>query len=201
MIRIGVVDDHAITRSALCEHFASPVEFRVVGQGATPEDAVTLAVSGEIDVLVLDLQLGVRSAFDTLSAIVTEAPQVRVLVLSGMPEEVYGPAVLAAGAAGFVNKSAQVHEIISSVRAVAAGQRVAPLSVRSVQPQLHHALSKREMEVFLMLAAGKRLTQVASDMSLSIKTASTYRARILTKMNMRSNTAMTHYAVAHGLIA
>ncbi len=162
-----------------------------------------MALSGSIDVLVLDLQLGKESALPAIVEIVAKAPEVKILVLSGMPEEVYGPTLLAAGATGFLSKSCAVGDIITAVRNVAKGIRVSSATTKEAlggSEKLHLALSRREMELFLALAKGARLTEVAAAMDVSIKTASTYRSRVLEKMKMPHNSAMTHYALAHGLI-
>ena len=204
MIRIGIVDAHAITRAGLIGNFAVPVEFRVTGQGSTVDDALALAHSGEVDVLVMDLQHGRGTALESIAKIRGGAADVRVLVLSDMPEDVFGPALLSAGATGYLSKCSEIPQILQAVREVAAGRLVASEVVRramKASPTRHHALSTREMEVFVSLAKGKRLSMVAAAMKVSVKTASTYRARILKKMAMESNPEMTRYAMALGLIA
>ena len=209
MIRIGVVDDHAIVRSALQQHFSQHVDLRVTGQAANAPDAVELACSGDVDVLVMDLAMPGPNASDAVAEIVRKAPSVRVLILSGYPEELYGVALMHVGASGYLNKLCELPEIVDAVRTVALGGRVVSEAVGAVMRDravrkkggpLHEQLSKRESDVFLRLARGEKIGHIAEGMGISVKTASTYRARVLTKLGLVSNPELTRYAVSNRLI-
>lgn len=208
MIRIGIVDDHAIIRTALKATLEMHVDFRVAGTAATGEEAVTLAGSGTIDLMLMDLGLRGTSGIEAISEIRRVVPEVRILVYSAFPEELYGTSLLNMGVRGYVGKEQDINTLVTALRTVAQGGIHAS---REVREQAHSAqgrggadayklLSAREMQVFLKLAKGARIGDVATDMGVSIKTASTYRSRILAKMNMTSNTEFTRYAVAHHLI-
>ncbi len=204
MIEIGIVDDHQITRAGLREYFHNFVDMRVQGDGATLDDALRLAAQ-KVDVLVLDLQLG-RSETAPVRRILEVTPGMKIVVFSGMPEEVYAPAVMQLGAMAFVSKDSTADVLAAAVRNAARGTMTISGATRqslaSSKPgqEPHSSLSGRELAVFLALAKGHRLVKTAEDMKISIKTASTYRARVLQKMNMESNQDMTRYALVHGLI-
>ncbi|MES2974891.1 MAG: response regulator transcription factor [Pseudomonadota bacterium] len=209
MIRIGVVDDHAIVRTALRQHFSEHVDLRVNGEAANAEDGVKLACSGEVDVLVMDLAMPGPNASDALAEIVRRAPQVRVLILSAYPEELYGVALMHVGASGYLNKLCELPDIVNAVRTVALGGRVVSDAVAAVlrdravrrkEGPLHEQLSAREMDVFVRLARGEKIGRIAEGMNISVKTASTYRARVLTKLGLGSNPELTRYAVSNRLI-
>ncbi len=209
MIRIGIVDDHAIVRTALTQHFATQVDLRVAGEASNARSGVELACSGEVDVLVMDVAMPGPNASDAVAEIVRRAPQVRVLILSGYPEELYGVALMHVGASGYLNKLCEPAEIVDAVRTVALGGRVVSDAVSAVMRErairkkagpLHEQLSAREMDVFVRLARGEKIGRIAEGMGISIKTASTYRARVLTKLGLASNPELTHYAVNNRLI-
>lgn len=208
MIKLGIVDDHRVTRAGLREHFEACVDIRVSGEAGTLNEALQLASGGAVDVMLLDLQLGRSSSgIDTLRCVRQAAPDLAVVVLSGLPEDVYGPVAMQVGAFGFVGKEKRPDEIIAAVRNAAANVRTISAAVRErlvhskAAAQPHMALSARELDLFICLAKGARLTSAAETLEVSIKTASTYRSRALAKMRMVSNQQMTKYAMAHGLIS
>jgi two-component system invasion response regulator UvrY len=209
MIYIGLVDDHHIVRSALREHLSTQVDMRVTGEARNAQSALDLAQDAALNVMVLDLGLPDTSGMNIISQLQQQSPHVRILVLSGYPESLYAQTALRLGASGYINKERPPEDIVEAVRVVAVGGRYASAEVRKSLSELHgrakagplhEGLSAREMQVFLALAAGKRISQVAIDMQLSVKTASTYRSRVLEKMQMSSNGEMTRYALEHALI-
>ena len=210
MIYIGLVDDHHIVRSALRDHLSTQVDMRVTGEARDAQSALAMARDAALTVLVLDLGLPDTSGLNIIRQLRQQSPHVKILVLSGYPESMYAQTALRLGASGYINKERSPGDIVEAVRVVAVGGRYASAEVRkslsensgrSKAGALHESLSVREMQVFLALAAGKRISQVAIDMELSVKTASTYRSRVLEKMQMASNGEMTRYALQHELIA
>lgn len=192
MIRIGIVDDHAIVRSGLRQFLGDEVDFRVTAEAANGRDA-------------LEIVRGV----DTLAAIKARWPELPVLILSGFPETHYATTLLRQGASGYLNKECDPQEIATAIRAVALGRRyitsaVAELladSVSGERDQLpHESLSERELQVFLRLAKGETVGTVADQMCLSVKTVSTYRSRVMDKLKLQSNSDLTYYAMKNGLI-
>jgi two-component system, NarL family, invasion response regulator UvrY len=209
MIRIGIVDDHAIVRSGLRQFLSEQVDLRVTGEAANGRAALELARGGEVDVLLLDISMPDSSGIDALSAIKARFPELPVLILSGFPEAHYATALLRQGAAGYINKEADPDEIVKAIHTVVRGRRyitpaVAELLADGVaggndRPP-HDALSERELQVFLRLARGETIGHMAESMFLSVKTVSTYRTRVLEKLKLQTNSDLTYYALKNGLI-
>jgi len=210
MIRIGIVDDHAIVRSGLRQFLADNVDFRVTGEAGNGRDALELARGGDVDVLLLDISMPDQSGVDALSAIKARFPELPVLILSGFPETHYATALLRQGASGYLNKECDPEEIANAIRTVSRGRRyispaVAELladgvgSANSDRPP-HESLSERELQVFLRLAKGETVGDMAKSMFLSVKTVSTYRSRVLEKIKLETNSDLTYYALKNGLI-
>ncbi|MDE2456866.1 MAG: response regulator transcription factor [Burkholderiales bacterium] len=209
MVRIGIVDDHALFRAGLRQFLAEEVDFRITGEAASARDALELVRGGEVDVLLLDLSLPDGSGVDALAAIKARWPDLPVLVLSALPTEHYATTLLRHGAAGYLNKDCDPQEIAQAVRVVALGRKyvsaavaerlAADLSAPADSPA-HAGLSERELQVFLHLARGETVGQVADGLALSVKTVSTYRTRVLRKLALASNSDLTYYALTHGLI-
>lgn len=210
MIRVGVVDDHAIVRTGLSQFLSDQVDMRVVAEGASGKDALEMARAGELDVLVLDLSMPDQSGIDALAAIRTRCPDLAILILSGFPEAHYATTLLRQGASGYLNKECDPDEIAKAIRTVAMGRRyitpqVAELLAESMlggggDRPLHETLSERELQVFLRLAQGETVGHIADQMCLSVKTVSTYRSRVLEKLSLGTNSDLTYYALKTGLI-
>jgi DNA-binding NarL/FixJ family response regulator len=209
MIKIGIVDDHAIVRAGLRQFFSQQVEFRVVGEAASGREAIELARTTEMDVLVMDLSMPGQSGLDALSMIRAKAPDVGILILSAYPEEHYAVSLIRQGASGYLNKECDPAEIANAVRTIALGRRyITPAVAELVARHLdrkdvaapHELLSEREFQVFLRLAKGETAGKIADNLSLSIKTVSTYRTRLMEKMNLSSNSDLTYYALKNKLI-
>ncbi|MEF7614619.1 response regulator transcription factor [Aquincola sp. MAHUQ-54] len=209
MIRIAIVDDHAIVRSGLKQFFSEQVDLRVTGEAANGREALDLVRKGEVDVLVMDLSMPDQSGVDALAAIKARAPDLPVLILSGFPEEHYATTLLKQGASGYLNKECDPEEIVTAIRTVYRGRKyitsgVAQLLADGLQgggdKAPHETLSEREFQVFLRLAKGETIGHMADSMSLSVKTVSTYRSRVMEKMNLSSNSDLTYYALKNGLI-
>ncbi|MEP6719806.1 MAG: response regulator transcription factor [Variovorax sp.] len=209
MIRIGVADQLGIVRSGLRDLFARFVDLWVVGEAAGLEAAVELVGTVEIDVLILDLPgLGPNGA-DAIKAIHARSPRTRILVLSASYDDHGAANLVREGARGYLDKRCEPMEIVRAVRLVSLGQRPLPASVsrllaRALDSEETHApheeLSKREAQVFLALATGDRSERIADRLSLSQKTVSTYRRRLMLKLGLASNSDLTRYALKHRLI-
>jgi len=210
MINVGIVDDHAIVRTGLRQFLSEQVDIRVAGEAATAREAIELVrATPGLDVLLMDLSMPGQSGMEALRTIQAEAPSLGVLVLSGYPEEHYAINVLSAGARGYLNKDCDPVEILNAIHTVALGRRhvsaaVAQLLARQLKQKAgaaaHEQLSSREFQVFLQLARGTRGGGIAAALSLSVKTVSTYRTRLLEKMNFVSNSDLTYYALKNRLI-
>ena len=210
MINIGVVDDHAIVRTGLRQFFSEQVDLRVVGEATSGREAIDLVrTNSELDVLVLDLSMPGQSGIDALAMIRAKAPDVGVLILSGYPEEHYALNLIRQGASGYLNKECDPMEIVNAIRTIAVGRRYISPSIaellaqqlnRKEEGEPHEHLSEREFQVFLKLARGETAGDIARDLSLSVKTVSTYRTRMMEKMSLTSNSDLTYYAVKHKLI-
>ena len=209
MIRVAIVDDHAIVRAGLRQFFSEQVDLRVTGEAANGREAVDLVRRGEVDVMVMDLSMPEPGGGDALAAIRARAPDLPVLILSGFPETHYATTLLRQGASGYLNKECDPEEIVRAIRTVYRGRRyitapVAELLADSLggNPDKlpHEQLSEREFQVFLRLAKGETIGNMADSMSLSVKTVSTYRTRVMEKMKLESNSDLTYYALKNGLI-
>jgi two-component system, NarL family, invasion response regulator UvrY len=208
LIRVGIADDHAIVRAGLRKHLSDEVDLRVVGEARNGREALDLARSGEIDVLLLDLSMPGDGGVDALAAIKARFPELPVLILSGFPEAHYATTLLRQGAAGYLSKECDPDEIVQAIRTVARGRRyitpgVAELlaeGAAGTERPPHEGLSERELQVFLRLAKGETVGQMAQAMFLSVKTVSTYRTRVLDKLKLQSNSDLTYYALKNGLI-
>jgi len=209
MIRIGIVDDHAIVRQGLRNYLAGHVDMRVTGEATNGCDALALARGGEVDVFLLDLSMPHQGGVEALKAIRGRFPDLPILILSGFPEKHYAVALLRQGANGYLNKECEPLEIVNAIRTVVRGRRYISPEVAELladaaagvgdQPP-HTQLSERELQVFLRLAKGETIGDMAKSMFLSVKTVSTYRTRVTEKLNLYSNSDMTYYALVNGLM-
>ena len=209
MIRIAIVDDHAMVRAGLRQFFADQADFEVVAEASNGREALDIVRRGEADVILLDINMPGQSGVDALAAIRARAPDLPVLILSGFAEEHYATTLLRQGASGYLNKDCDPEEIVRAIRTVVRGrkfitpgvaERLAEGLGRPVDQPLHETLSERELQVFLRLARGETIGHLADSLSLSVKTVSTYRTRVMEKMQLTSNSDLTYYALKNGLI-
>ncbi len=209
MIKILIADDHQIVRAGLKQFIAGERDMTVVAEAATGAEALAAAARGGVDVVLLDISMPDQSGVDVLKRLKRVHPGLPVLILSGYAEQQYALNLLRGGAAGYLNKEAADTELVGAIRTVAQGRRyvspaltqqlAADLTGAGDQP-LHAQLSEREFQIFRRLAAGASVSQVAERLHLSVKTVSTYRTRVLEKMNMKANADLTYYAIKNGLI-
>ena len=209
MSRILIADDHAVVRAGIRQFLEAESSVREIGEAASGRETLDQLRAKEWDLVLLDIFMPDRGGLDILRHIQTGHPNVRVLVLSGLPAKQYAVSVLRAGASGYLAKDVAAEELIKAVRTVLDGRRyvssdVAELLVAGLEkdpdsPQ-HADLSTREFQVFSKLAAGRTVSEIAGELLLSVKTVSTYRSRVLDKMGFKTNADLTAYALRSGLI-
>ncbi len=209
MIRIAIVDDHAMVRAGLRQFFADQADFLVVAEAANGHEAMNIVRQGDVDVLLMDISMPGQGGVDALAAIKARAPDLPVLILSGFAEEHYATTLLRQGASGYLNKDCDPEDIVKAIRTVVRGRKYISAAVAErladglgaeSDKALHEQLSERELQVFLRLARGEAVGAMAASMCLSIKTVSTYRTRVMEKMRLESNSDLTYYALKNGLI-
>ena len=209
MIRIVIVDDHAILRRGLSQIIAENADMQVVGEAETSSEALRLLREKPCDVVLLDVSLPDRNGVETLKLARRELPKLRVLMLSMHPENQYAVRALKAGAAGYLNKQSAPSQLVTAIRQVhRGGKYVTPAVAEELansigddadQP-LHHSLSIREYQTLCLIASGKTLTEIGQQMSISVKTVSVYRARVMEKMRLKNNAELTHYAIKNQIV-
>jgi DNA-binding NarL/FixJ family response regulator len=209
MIRILIADDHAIVRRGLKQLLLEQYPSAKIEEVADAEGLINKAVQGDWDVVICDLSMPGRSGLDALRQIKQSAPSLPVLIMSMHPEDQYALRVLKAGASGYLGKETIHDELIQAIQTVLLGKKFITPSIaerladafdsdNGLQP--HEVLSDREFDVFKLLATGKSVSEIAAQLSLSVTTVSTYRARIMEKMSMKSNADLTRYALEKNLI-
>ena len=209
MTRALIVDDHTITRAGLRRILSDTASSIIVGEAANGAQALEMVISQEWDIVMLDIGLPDRSGLDVLKAIKKARPALPVLVLSMYPVDQYALRVLRAGGAGYLTKESAPDQLLEAVHRVTAGLRYITPEVaeciaqdwnRNPVQSVHETLSDREFEVMRLIASGRSVGDIAKDLSLSVKTISTYRTRVLQKLDLRHNAELTHYAVVNNLI-
>ena len=209
MTRILLVDDHPLVRQGIKQVLAGAFHPAHMGEASNAEEGMAEIKSTEWDVLVLDLSLPGMSGLDLLKDLRREHPTLPVLVLSMHSPEQFARRAMNAGASGYLTKDSNPNELVKAVEEVMAGRRylnpaVIGEMVSHLQPEggqrPHEALSDREYQVLRMIASGLTVSQVATRLTLSVKTVSTYRARVLEKMNMKTTAELMHYGIQHGLV-
>jgi two-component system invasion response regulator UvrY len=208
VIRILIADDHAVVREGLKRILAETEGMKVVAEAADGPEVFTRLEETECDVVVLDVSMPGMSGVEVLRRLQRERPGVRVLVLSVHPEDQYAVRVLRAGAAGYLTKESAPEELVTALKEVRAGGRYLTATLaekladgRAVDRErpAHEVLSNREYEVLRMFGSGKTVSEIASELGLSVKTVSTYRTRILEKLRLRTTAEIIRYAVDQGL--
>ncbi len=206
MIKVILCDDHALIRRGIRDTLSDAPDIQVIGEaGDYGELRTLLRAVGECDVLVLDINMPGRSGLDVLHVLKDEGTTMRVLVVSMYPEDQYAIRALRAGAYGYVNKGGDPGLIVAAVRTVGQGRKyvtpeIAQMLVESLTTPAHEKLSDRELQTLVMIASGKRLSDIAEELTLSPKTVSVYRARVLEKLGLSNNSEMTVYAIRNGLV-
>jgi DNA-binding NarL/FixJ family response regulator len=207
-MKILLADDHAVVRHGLKQILTDAFKRATYGEARNAQEALDLVWKEDWDVVVLDITMPGRSGLDVLREIKKSKPRVPVLVLSMHPENQFAVRVLKCGASGYMTKESAPDELVGAVKKVLAGGRyvsnelaetlAASLSASQKAPQ--EKLSDREFQVLRLIASGKMVSDIARELSLSVKTISTYRSRILEKMDMKNNAELMHYAIQHQLV-
>jgi two-component system invasion response regulator UvrY len=209
MINVVVVDDHAVVREGLKRIISENSGMTVSGEAADGFEAMQVLKKQPCDVVLLDITMPNKSGLDVLKELHAESPRLPVLVLSMHPEDQYAVRVLRAGAAGYVTKESAPAKLVQAIKKVVRGGKYVSPSLaekliydigNETKKAPHEQLSDREYQVLCMIASGKTVTKIAVELALSVKTISTYRARILEKLQMNNNAEITRYAIKEGLV-
>jgi two-component system, NarL family, invasion response regulator UvrY len=209
MLKILIADDHAIVRKGLKQILLEEYPSATIGEAADTESLMTQAINSSWNIVICDMNMPGRSGLDALNHLKQVAPTIPVLIMSMYPADQYALRVLKAGAAGYLEKESIHDDIIKAIQTVLLGKKfITPLIAEKLadafhdnaNKQPHELLSDREFDVFKLLASGKSVSEIAAQLSLSTTTVSTYRARILEKMSIRSNAELTRYALEKKLI-
>jgi two-component system, NarL family, invasion response regulator UvrY len=209
MIKVLIADDHAIVRRGLKQILAETTDIVVTGEAANGREALEKVRAQPWDVLVLDITMSDRSGLDILKDIRQTHRELPVLVLSMHAEEQFATRMLKAGASGYLNKESAPDELVKAIRKVhAGGKYISAAQAERMVGELtgdpnrlpHELLSDREYEILCLIGSGKTATEIARELSLSVKTVSTYRSRILEKLHLSTNAQLTHYAIKSGLV-
>ncbi|MET3130596.1 two-component system invasion response regulator UvrY [Oxalobacteraceae bacterium GrIS 1.11] len=209
IIKVFIADDHAIVREGLKQILADTRDIVVAGEAENGLDAIKLFRNAECQVMLLDISMPDRSGIDVLKQIKKEKPDMAVLMLSMHREDQYAIRSLKAGASGYLTKQSAPRELVTAIRQVASGlkyisaalaQELANSVGEDHETALHDTLSDREYQTLTMIASGKTVGAIAKELSLSVKTVSEYRARLLLKMKLKNSAELTHYAIKNQLI-
>lgn len=208
-MRILITDDHAVVRQGLRLILADHFKKAVFGEARNATEALDLVWKQKWDVVVLDITMPGRSGLEVLKEIKRSRPKLPVLVLSMHPEDQFAVRLLKAGAAGYLTKESAGEELVGAIQKVVSGgryissslaERMASYLTVDVRKAPHERLSDREFLILRMIASGKPVSQIARELTISVSTVSTYRARILEKMDMKNNAELTHYALQKELV-
>lgn len=209
MINVLIADDHPVVVQGLKQIVAETSDIVIKGEAGNGKEVLQQVRTGRWDVVVLDVTMPGTHGLDLLKQLKAHDPKLRILVLSMHPEDDYAVRLLRAGASGYLSKRSVSDQLVEAIRKVAQGGKyVSPALAEKLVFDLdidpddlpHKRLSDREFQVFCLIASGMTVTEIAEELSLSVKTVSTYRARILDKMNMQRNAELTRYAIEHELV-
>ncbi|NHZ99231.1 response regulator transcription factor [Massilia sp. CCM 8734] len=209
IIRVFIADDHAIVREGLKQILAESPDIIVAGEAEDGVEAIKHIRKARCHVMLLDISLPDRSGIEVLKLVKKEHPELAVLMLSMHREDQYAIRSLKAGAAGYLTKQSAPRELVTAIRQVAGGQKYVSAALaqelasavgENHDTPLHDTLSDREYQTLTMIASGKTVGAIAKELSLSVKTISEYRSRLLVKMKLKNSAELTHYAIKNQLI-
>jgi len=209
MIRVLIADDHAVVREGVKHILSENGNIVVAGEAGNGHEVLSNILNKDFDVVLMDIAMPGRDGLEILKDIKNQKPKLPVLILSMFPEEQYALRALKSGASGYMTKESIPDELIRAVQKIAKGGKYISSSLSEKlfslldgdsEKAIHENLSDREFQVMRMIASGKTLKEIAEELSLSVKTVSTYRSRILEKMGMKNNAEMTHYAIKNRLV-
>jgi two-component system invasion response regulator UvrY len=208
-MRILLADDHSIVRRGLKDILTEEYPNATVEQVGDGFELLKQLRNGRWDIVISDLSMPGKNGLETLKQMKSEFPLVPVLILSMYPEDLYAIRVLKAGASGYMTKETATEELIKAVRLILQGRKyITPTVAEKMASNLdhdnerqpHELLSDRELDVMKMIASGKTVSEIAIELSLSVNTISTYRARVLEKMNLKTNSELTYYVISNNLL-
>jgi DNA-binding NarL/FixJ family response regulator len=209
MLKILIADDHPIVRKGLKQILSEESDMGVVGEAQNSQEVLELVRKQDWDIVILDITMPGRGGIDVLKELKHERPKLPVLMLSVHPEDQYAVRALKAHASGYMTKDSAPEELVKAIRKILRGGKYISSTLAEklafdleteTEKPLHETLSDREHQVLLMIASGKTVSEIAKELSLSVKTIDTYRARILEKMKMKTNAELTHYAIKNKLV-
>lgn len=210
MIKIMIADDHSVVLRGIKQILSEEKDMIVLGEASNSEEVMAQLFKEEWNLLILDVTMPGKNGLDALIEIKQRKPELKVLILSMHPDEEIAVRALKTGASGYLNKDSVPGELIKAIRKVISGgrylsedlaQSIAYSSIDKDSYKTNHdSLSEREFQVMCLIASGNSLTQISEELLISIKTVSTYRTRILEKLNLKSNVELTHYAIKHKLV-
>jgi two-component system, NarL family, invasion response regulator UvrY len=210
MIRVFFAEDHAIVREGLKQILADTKDIVVAGEAADGDEAFEKIITGDYDIVVMDISMPGRNGLEVLKDLKEKRPNLPALMLSMYPEDVYAIRSFRGGASGYLSKESAPTELITAIRKVSSGGKYVSAALAEklivnlgddAGKPLHEKLSEREYQILCMIATGKTGSQIAAELNLSAKTVSTYRTRILEKMELKNNAELTHYAIQNALTA
>lgn len=211
MIKVIIADDHKMFLQGLKQILREAPDIVVVDEAGNGQEALNkIYANNNIDLLILDISMPGLSGLDVIKELRSNKSRISILILSMYPEEQYALRAIKAGASGYITKASAPEELIEAIRKISKGGTYISSSIAErllfslkgdSEKLPHEALSNREYQILKMMASGKTVSQIADELFLSVKTISTYRTRILEKMNMKSNAELIHYAIKHKLIA
>jgi two-component system, NarL family, invasion response regulator UvrY len=209
MINIYIVDDHPLIREGFKKIISEEIDMSVVGEAYDGVDLIEKINHSNADILILDLKMPGKSGWTVLSELRVLYPDLLILVVTMLPEEQYAVRAIKEGANGFINKTTAINELIKGIRSVISrgkyiNPRLANLLYQEIDKKslakAHQKLSNRELQILCLIAEGKKVREIADELYLSISTINTYRARIMSKMSLKTNVALTRYAMENKLI-
>jgi two-component system invasion response regulator UvrY len=207
-IKILIAEDHPLFRQGLKNAFGDTPDIEVVDEVENGNDVLAKVREQDLNLVLLDISMPGKSGLEVLKQLKAEHPKIPVLILSVNPENQYAVRFIKAGASGYLTKESSIDTLLEAVRKVAQGGNYASADITeklafdflNTDKPPHELLSDREYQVFSMIATGKSLTEIGNELSLSVKTISTHRTRILEKMKMKKNAELIHYAIQHELL-
>jgi DNA-binding NarL/FixJ family response regulator len=209
LLKILIADDHTVVREGLKQILADMPDIVITDEARDGQEVLQKVWQKDYDMVLLDISMPGRNGLDILKQLKSDKPALKTLILSMHPEEQYAVRAFKAGASGYLTKESTPHELIEAIRKVSIGKKyvssslaetlASHLETKSEKP-IHETLSDREYQVMCMIASGKTVKEIAEELSLSVKTISTYRTRILRKMKMKNNSQLTHYTIQNQLV-
>lgn len=209
IINIVIADDHAFLREGIKKTIQDEIDMKIIGEASNAIEAIAVIKELDPDVVIMDISMPGKSGLEVLKDLKAMKKKYRVLILSMHPEDRFAIRALKAGAAGYLTKESAPDELVKAIRTVLTGRKYVSKALAEklvdilsddMDKQPHELLSDREYEVFIKIASGKKAVEIAAEISISVHTVNTYRARILEKLNMNSNVELTQYAMHNNLI-